>query len=427
MKVAIIGFGREGQSLYAFLKRHSTWKKAELWILDADPLVKTPPGARATKGAAYLSNLAAFDYAFRSPGIPYNLPEFRTARKAGVRFSSATRLFFDLCPGKIIGVTGSKGKTTTATLIYKMLKAGGKKTVLAGNIGLPMLEVLPRIDSSTWVVLELSSFQTQDLEQSPRLGVLLDIFPEHQDAHGSLQEYYRAKQNLIAHQRPADRTFYFSHNPTTARLASTSPGRKIAVTEKTFFLFSEQELKMKGRPAFRNAVMAAAVAEAAGVPARTIRRIALAFPGVVHRLEFVRKLKTKNGSISFYNDSASTNPTTSANAVISFRGIPNTVIVGGYDKNLSFAPLKKALARSSTALVVLFGANRKKILQSIRLCGVPIVEARSLGEAIKKAVRGVSRVPGEAAVILSPGAASFDMFRNYADRGDQFRTFAKRI
>lgn len=427
MKVAIIGYGREGRSLYSFLRRDPEFREADIWILDQDPRLKAPRGTRVRTGKNYLTGLKDFDLAFRSPGIPYNAPEFRAARKAGVVFSSATRLFFERCPGKTIGVTGSKGKTTTTTLLYRMLCAGKKKAVLAGNIGLPMLDALPRIDRSTWVVLELSSFQAQDMEQSPEIGVLLDIFPEHQDAHGSLREYYCAKQNLILHQRAGDRTFYFSHNPTTARLARGSQGKKIPVGENGFTLFSANELKMKGLPAFRNTIMAAEVARAVGVSAGAIRKTARSFPGVAHRLELVRTLRSGPGRVSFYNDSASTNPMTSANAVSSFRGTPNALIAGGHDKNLDFAPLRKALRGSSTAFVVLFGANRKKILRSIRPSGVHTAQASSLRDAVRKAFREMRRVPGEAAVILSPGAASFDMFRNYADRGEQFRAAVRAL
>ena len=208
LKIGILGFGREGKSALRYLKRSSQFKNSKIEILDK----KINPN--------YLNNLGRFDIIFRSPGVPYNLPELKKARKdgvyprtergaggskkikktprsgAGVYFSSVTRLFFENYKGKIIGITGTKGKGTTSTLLYEMLKAEGRRVFLAGNIGKSAIDFLVKYGDYPLAVLELSSFQLQDLDMSPSVAVILDIFPDHQDAHSNLREYYEAKENI---------------------------------------------------------------------------------------------------------------------------------------------------------------------------------------------------------------------------------------
>ncbi|MGB9608786.1 MAG: Mur ligase family protein, partial [Minisyncoccia bacterium] len=196
---------------------------------------------------------------FRSPGIPYNLKEIRQAKKNGVLISSATKLFFEKIKGKtknIIGVTGTKGKGTTTTLIYKILKAAKKDVILAGNIGKPAINFLNKIKKNTFVVLELSSFQLQDLNQSPPIAVILDIFPDHQDTHKSLSEYFNAKKNICRWQNKNDLVFYFKNIPLSKKIAWVSQGKKISVDENKIKIFSSNDLKIKGEHNFKNAVMA---------------------------------------------------------------------------------------------------------------------------------------------------------------------------
>lgn len=422
--IAILGFGREGRSIYDFLRKHPKHRKAEIWVLDRNTELTVPRGAKKQLGSDYLANLDRFAYIFRSPGIPLTLSELRAAAKKGVQISSSTRLFFEAAQKNgvlLIGVTGSKGKTTTSTLLSTMFKADKKKVLLAGNIGIPMLELLPKLKRGSWAILELSSFQLQDLDRSPHLAAVLDVFPEHQDAHGSLREYYLAKSNIARFQKKSDSVFYFPHNPVTRRVAAVGQGKKIRVTEKGFDLFRSDELHLPGIHMFRNAVMAATVARAAGINEQAIRRAALEFKGVEHRLEFVVEKPTSRGSISFFNDSASTNPSSSASAVLAFSARSHILIAGGYDKNLDYAPLATALKQAKTKLVILMGANRSKIHDAIGSASIPSCFAEDLTEAVLLAQRTAQDLPDNVAVIFSPGAASFDMFKNYADRGEQFR------
>ena len=441
MTIAILGFGREGQSLLKFLQRPTTrrnlaklipalksWGAAKptIWILDKDPNLKIPRGLKSVLGKEYLDRLEQFDLIFRSPGISYRHKSIERALRLGKTVSSATKLFFDAADkigAQIIGVTGSKGKTTTATLIYEMLKSAKLNAHLGGNMGRPALDLLPKLKRKSWVVLELSSFQLQDLHVSPPIAVLLDVFPEHLDFHRSLAEYYAAKGNICRFQTAGNKAFYLGHNPITSWLAGTCKGQRIEVTERDFNLFTPADMQIRGQHHFRNAVIAARVAAALGVKTEIIQQTIRRFRGVVHRQEIVRETKGREGIIRWINDSASTNPHTAAAAVNAFRGTPHVLIAGGQDKNLDYRPLTETLRRSlDTKLVVLLGANREKIARSLAGLPIHVVQVKNLRAAAEQAYRAIKKEPGEEKVILfSPGATSFDMFKNYAERGEQFK------
>lgn len=400
MKIAILGFGREGKSILKFLKKAPQYKKAKIAILDKKD------------GPDYLENLNSFELVFRSPGVPYNLPEIQIALKAGVKFSSATKLFFELCPAKIIGVTGTKGKGTTSTLIHEILKKSGKQTLLAGNIGLSPLEILPKINAKTLVVLELSSFQLQDLEKSPDIAVITEVFPDHLDAHKDLTEYLEAKSNICRRQANTGAVFYFSDNQPGAKIASLCAGKKIPV-------HAPNNLN-------KNRVLAAVVAKYLGCPEKTILATIENFPGLEHRLE----LATKKGMVRFYNDSASTNPNTTAAAVSTLTAeMPVIIIAGGKDKNLDYTPLAQELTKHRDRIesLILFGENKAKISNAMRDLRLPIEQVRDLKAAAEIAYKTAKEMDSPVAILLSPGAASFDMFEDYADRGRQFKKIVRKL
>lgn len=404
MKIAILGFGREGKSLLRFLKKSPKYKEAEIEILDQKD------------GPDYLKSLSRFDLAFRSPGVPYNLPEIQSAIKNGVAFSSLTKLFFDLCAVPIIGVTGTKGKGTTSTLIYQILKRVGRKVLLAGNIGKPALEILPKIDKNTSVILELSSFQLQDLRKSPQVAVITELFPDHMDIHKNMAEYLGAKTNICRHQKKSDVVFYFANNKLSGEMAFESIGKKIAVV-------APDTLE-------KNRVLASTVARYLGCPENIIQKTLKKFRGLEHRLEFVREI---NG-IRFYNDSASTNPQTTA-AAISSLATNNSLagqaqlilIAGGKDKNLDYQPLADAIQKSGQVkLVVLIGENKEKIKQALPHAEAPLMDAKRLELAVKAAYEKAKSLSNQVTnslitILFSPGAASFDMFKDYADRGEKYK------
>ncbi len=494
MKIAILGFGKEGQSVFNFLKRTKKFRNDEIWILDQNPDAKVPRDVSFSVGrGAFRILLPSFDLAFRSPGIPYNLPELRRARRTGTKFSSATKLFFEVInhfpPSTlhapiIIGITGTKGKGTTATILYNILKKAGERVFLAGNIGTSALDILPELESGvrgqgsgkkTFVILELSSFQLQDLDVSPPIAVVTDVFPDHQDSHKNLAEYYGAKAHIARRQKKSDTIFFFAQSRESRRIGEKSPGKKIPVDPYAPYSAElgdkiRNAIRIPGEHNFKNAAMAATVARHLGAPESVIIKTIASFRGMEHRLEFVKKIMVlpirraqgKNKSaIYFYNDSASTNPHTAAAAIKAFQGqgsgvmghgsgvrgqgekkkwvkksvthdsCPSTqiLIAGGQDKNLNYAPLARALKNSNTKLVVLVGENKNKINKAIRGQGsrvkgqVKIQFAKNFEEAVHRAYRSVvTHDPCPMThIIFSPGAASFDMFKNYADRGKKFK------
>jgi UDP-N-acetylmuramoylalanine--D-glutamate ligase len=406
-KVSILGFGREGKSLLKFLKKHPKYRGAKIEILDQ------------VRNKNYLKNLKSFDLVFRSPGVPYNLPEIQKAIKARVKFSSATKLFFDLCPAPIIGITGTKGKGTTSTLLYQILKKCGRKVFLAGNIGKPALDILNKVNKKDLVILELSSFQLQDLQKSPHVAVVTDVFPDHLDAHKNMKEYVDAKTNIARHQKKSDIIFYFQDNPLSSQIAKKSPGTKIGITGEPFGLK-------------KNYVLAATVAAYLNCPTEKIFHTIKNFKGVEHRLELVREI----GGVRFYNDSASTNPQTAAAAISSLSSphFPLVLIAGGKDKNLDYKPLAEAIKTSGNVKkIILIGENKEKIrasLERIKNKELRIKNTADLESAVKLAYNFARKfiIRNSCFVILfSPGSASFDMFKDYADRGEKFKEIVRRL
>jgi len=435
MLIAILGFGNENKALFNFLKKDKAYKNAEFWILDKNENLKIPKRAKSILGPNYLKNLNNFDIIFRSPGVPYNLKELIKARKNGIQISSAIKLFFEKASKKtknIIGITGTKGKSTTSTLIYKILKNAQKNVFLGGNIGKSPLNYLNKINKNTFVVLELSSFQLQDLKQSPHIAVVLDIFPDHQDAHKSLKEYFEAKSNICKYQNKNDFVFYFKNNTITKNIAQKGLGKKIAVDEKNFNLFSINDLKIKGIHNFKNAAIASEVCLYLGISKNIILKTVKNFKGLEHRLEFVRKIKVnKNQFIEFYNDSASTNPGASLAAIKAFPQKPKIIILGGKDKNLDYIPLALAIKKLEKEIpyILLFGENKNKIYKSLKKANIKskIIFKNNLKEIINetknigtKFLNKNSNIK-EFIVIFSPASTSFDMFLNYKQRGEAFK------
>ncbi|MCL5262044.1 MAG: UDP-N-acetylmuramoyl-L-alanine--D-glutamate ligase [Patescibacteria group bacterium] len=421
MKLAILGFGREGRALKIYLQKK--YPKEKIAVLDK----KIDPD--------YLRRLGGRRIVFRSPGVPFNLPEIQKALKKGTKFSSSTRIFFDEVrraqKGLIVGITGTKGKGTTSTLLYKILKAAGKDVYLAGNIGTPALRILPKLKKNSVSILELSSFQLQGLQASPDIAAVLDVFPDHMDIHKTSREYIDAKAEIAKHQKKSDTVFFNKDNRVSATISRKSRGKKIPVSEKDFKLFGPADLRIAGPHNFKNAVMAAEIGLYLGVKSETIRRVVRRYRGLPYRLELVKEIKKDGKSIAVYNDSASTNPQTTAAAVKAF-GDPMILIAGGKDKNLDYAPLAKALRHSSAREIVLFGENRAKIKKAIEGIGIKTVFVpdleKALDEALMAARKRLSFVArGRVVIVFSPGATSFDMFKDYVDRGRKFSELGAKL
>ena len=429
LKIAILGFGKEGQSTLKYLEKTRAFKNAEIWICDKNKGLKIPARYHKKLGENYLTELHKFDIVFRSPGIPYLHPEIQNAKRAGTIISSATKLFFAEIyslknPPKIIGITGSKGKGTTSTLIAKILSESGEKVILAGNIGRPMLDALSKVHNAEIIVLELSSFQLQDLLFSPHIAVVLDIFPDHLDHHKHVREYVNAKVNIGKFQKRSDMIFYFANKHGSQAIAKKSPAQKISV------LPTSQGLH-------KNYDMAISVTRKLGVSEKTIKKAILNFHGLEHRLEHVRTLqqhtdKLKNVGISFYNDSAATNPEATAAAIRTLttnnqKLITNVIlIIGGRDKGLPYKPLIQAAKESKNLkFIFLIGENKHTLKRALTNKKYQIITHKTLADAVKHAYKSaqllVTNYQLPVTVLFSPASTSFDMFKNYAERGKIFK------
>jgi UDP-N-acetylmuramoylalanine--D-glutamate ligase len=360
-KVAILGWGINGLDAYKFLIKQN----AQITILDQDKKIDLSKvdknNVELILGEDYLKNgLKKFDYVFRAPGVYRYKSEMVDVEGQGVRVTSAVKLFFELCPAKIIGVTGTKGKGTTASLIYQILKTDGKDVHLAGNIGKPLLELLPKLKKTTWVVLELSSFQLIDLTKSPHISVVLNITEDHLDWHKDKNEYVESKLNIVKYQKKNDfavlnydyatsktfskktkaKVFYFSKEKTVGGAYVKNGKIILDIGIKKYLIGETKKLKLRGSHNWENVCAAVLAARLTGAGISSIKKGVFSFKGLEHRLKLVRKY---NG-ISFYDDSFSTNPQTTIAAIKSFTE-PITLILGGSDKGLDYSELVNELGK----------------------------------------------------------------------------------
>lgn len=450
-KVAVLGLGVEGEDVVRFLLAK---KATDVTVFDRKPAAELGPiyqelqdkGIIFELGPEYLrAGLKNFEIIFRSPAFKLTMPELAAAKKAGVTITSDTKLFFELCPAKIIGVTGTKGKGTTATLIYEILKAAGplrreasKKVYLAGNIGQPMLALLPKLTKKDWVVLELSSFQLQDLDVSPHIAVVLFITSEHLDYHKDTAEYVAAKANIVRHQAKSDFIVLNADNSTAMSFAKFTPAQKYYfsrrkkvrggyVADHQIYLLGKtvgetKNLKLLGVHNWENVTAAITAAHLAGAPLPAIKEAVFSFAGLKHRLELVKTIK----GISFYNDSFSTTPETAIAAIRSFDR-PTTLIAGGSDKGSDYTALGQEIAKGQVRVLILIGQmanNIQKVVLKAGYQGKIILWPGKMAEIV---ARALSETAKGGVVLLSPACASFDMFKNYKDRGNQFKKYVQNL
>lgn len=422
MKIAILGYGVEGASVYDYY--HTQFPDARFVIYDnkQEPKNKLPPGVEFVGGVKDFKGITA-DLAVKTPAIAPWL--------VGVtgEVTTMTREFMKRCPAPIIGVTGSKGKGTTASLIKSILDAAGKKTWLVGNIGVGAFDVLDQIATDDIVVYELSSFQLWDADVSPHIAVVLGIEPEHLDVHRDMDDYVSAKANIARHQTANDIVIYNASNEYAASIATQSAAQKIAYPHDQYahiqgqsFYYGEQELcpintvKIPGAHNLENACAAIAAVWPWVQDGVVIAQGLGAFTGLPHRLKFVRET---NG-ISYYDDSIGTTPGSAIAALHAFAE-PKVMILGGSDKGSTYEHLAAEMAKSNVRHTFLIGSEAPKIQAAIEATGVSdftnLGTLVTMGEVVGAAQAAAK--PGDV-VILSPACASFDMFRNYADRGDQF-------
>ncbi len=403
-KVAILGWGVDTQDVEPWLRG----KGAEITILDE----KDNPEA--------FSSLENYEVLVRAPGVYRYRPEIVEAEKKGIIVTSKIKIFFDETPTKnIIGVTGTKGKGTTATLTHHMLKAAGKDVYLGGNMGKGVFSFFDLLRPESWVVLELSSFQLIDLDKSPHIAVVLMVTADHLDWHADVNEYVDAKSQITKHQGPDDFSIFNNQYLNSVKIGTIGQGKKIAISREDW----KGPMRIRGEHNRENMAAAATVAKIVGVGDEVINKVASDFKGLEHRLEEIGQV---NG-VTYYDDSISTTPETAIAAIQAFSE-PMVLILGGSDKGADFTNLGKVIVESKNIkAVILMGLMAEKIKAAIvtNKAKTKIFEgAKSMAEVVEQAK---SVATSGDVVVLSPACASFDMFKNYKDRGEQFKDEVKKL
>ncbi len=417
MRIAIAGFDVEGRASAEYFAN----KGAEVTVLDNKTDIDVPPEFEKRLGDDCFNDVAEFDLVVRTPSL--NPKKIASTKKV----TTATKEFFANCPAPIIGVTGTKGKGTTCTLISEMLTTAGKRAHLVGNIGVPALGELSKISPDDFVVFELSSFQLWDLDVSPHIAVVLMIEPDHLDTHDSPDDYLAAKANIVRYQTNEDMVIHHPSNALVAELIKVSPAKKfpyqteqgahiqagsIVIDGQT--VCAVDEVGLLGEHNLENICAAITAVWQLTQDVSAIAEVVKSFTG----LPFHTELVYEKGGVKYFNDSFSTAP---AAAVAATRAVPGAkiVIYGGYNKGADLMPIAEVAKTESVKKVLLIGQTAPIIAKHMQSVGFSSYEIMTGDFAATVARAAELAKPGDS-VVLSPGCASFDMFKNYKDRGEAF-------
>ena len=448
-KVALCGLGVSNLPLVNLFYD----KKIDLTICDSrkkedllDMLEKIKgKSIRLRLGEDYLKNLDV-DVIFRTPGLKFYKEELIDARERGIVVTSEMEVFFDLCPCKIVAITGSDGKTTTTTIISEMLKAEGKRVFLGGNIGSPLLPKIEAIEEDDVAVVELSSFQLISMRKGPDIAVITNISPNHLDIHKDMAEYIDAKKNIISHQNAFSLAVLNEDNETTKRLETYVRGRKrffsrknelkngayindhgniyMSVNGDKTYIMNKKDIKLPGNHNIENYLAAISALWGYVKPCNMIK-VAKNFGGVEHRIEFVREVN----KVKYYNDSIASSPTRVIRGILSLYDKKIILISGGYDKKIPFDELGPVVV-DKVKLLILMGQTADKIYDSVVNSshydkGKPeIIKVKNMEEAVNIAYKSAKE--GDI-VSMSPACASFDAYRNFMDRGNHFKNLVNKL
>ena len=452
-KVAVIGLGVSNIPLIDYLhdlKSNVTFFDGrEIDEIDKNIIDKIVNyGMSFSFGRGYLEKLVGFDIIFRSPSCLPTVPELEKEAQRGAIITTEVEMVIELCPCLVIGITGSDGKTTTTTLISEIIKEDGKNCFLGGNIGTPLFTRIHEMQPEDIVVLELSSFQLMNMKISPKISVITNITPNHLNIHADMEEYVEAKKNIFKYQDKDGLVILNYDNEITRKCAEEAPGKvvffsskdknvngylvdtddgKIKLSENGLrkHVFDTKNMKLRGVHNFENA-SCAIVATKDLVKKESIDRVLTEFKGVEHRLELVKETKNR---IKWYNDSVSSSPTRTIAGLNAFSFKNIILIAGGYDKNLDYEVLAKPILDNCKALVLL-GQTSDKIEKAVlkeqkrSKSDLKIYKCKSLNQAVQ--IANEIAIKGDI-ILFSPASASFDMFKNFAERGEIFKQYVKEI
>ncbi len=446
-KTAIIGLGVSNIPLLDYLyklgAKITVFDNRTIDEIDKNILDKiTDRNIEFSFGKNNLSKLVGYEIIFRSPTCRPDTNELVKESERGAIITSEIEMLMELCPGTTIGITGSDGKTTTTSLIYEIIKKQGYNCYLGGNIGIPLFNKIDEMKPEDIVILELSSFQLMGISVSPRIAVITNISPNHLDVHKSYEEYIEAKKNIFKNQDENGVVILNYDNQITRQCEKEVKGKvvffskeqklsdgvvldneviKVCQNKLRRHLLNTKDLMLKGQHNYENAC-AAVAATLSLVDAEQQIEAIQNFRGVKHRLEFVKEID----GVKWYNDSIGTSPTRTIAGLNSFEE-KIVLIAGGYDKHLDYTPIAKPILEKVSTLI-LMGQTASKIKNAVQEKmldeGIEIYECDTLKEAVDVAKKTAQK--GEI-VLFSPASASFDMYKNFEERGDKFKSIVNSL
>ena len=434
--ILILGFGTEGQATYEFLRKR--WPTKPLSIADRRKLDEFPddiarrlqddPAVMLNFGPRYLDSADGYNCTviIKTPGIPASTEAIVRACKAGCKLTSHSQIFLSNYPReKVIGVTGTKGKSTTTALIHHILICSGIPAELVGNIGQPPLARIDAVSNDTYFVHEFSSHQLAEIETSPHIAVLLNIVPEHLDYYASFEEYVAAKENITRFQTPDDFLIFAADYPIPTAIAQKSKAalRPISANDRIEDILPPSEIPLRGKFNVQNVMAAIAAAKLCGAQPPSIREAVRTFEALPHRLEPVGTYK----GITFYDDSIATVPDATLAALEALGSDVQTLLLGGHERNLDFTQFGERLPANVKTLI-LFPPTGVRIWRAIEAHSKNSVLpetffVRDMEQAVKIAYQ---RTEQGKICLLSPASPSFGTFKDYRERGDLFKAFVRK-
>ncbi|MFH1180925.1 MAG: UDP-N-acetylmuramoyl-L-alanine--D-glutamate ligase [bacterium] len=406
-KIVILGFGREGKDTLLFLKK--LFPKKKIGIADQK------------FGKDYLDKIGDYDVIIKSPGIPFKILRTPDVR----RITTQTEIFFDNCPGQIVGITGTKGKSTTASLCCAVLKSGGLKVHLVGNIGKPVLNLLFSATPKDIYVYELSSFQLTNLKKSPHIAVLLNIYQEHLDYYRNFKEYINAKTNITRYQKEGDFLVYNSENKLVKEIAKKSKtelSQKAKAKKRIKFSSPAKKIAIKGDYYDLDKNAARAVGKIFKIPEAKMEKAIKNFKPLPHRLELVGTFR----GITFYNDSLATIPEAVISALTLLSDKVETIFLGGFDRGLNFDELARKVLKSKIKNIILFPGSGQRISEEIKKINKNAAIKSFFTDSMKEAVKLAYHHTQKGKIcLLSCASPSFGLFKDYKERGNLFKKYVK--
>lgn len=423
-KILILGLGKEGTDNYLALRKLFPEKllgiadKLEFKNFDKkiQGILKKDKNLKLYLNKNYLNSLKNYELIIKTPGI--NVKTIKPFLKKEIEIISQTDIFFKYCPGKIIGVTGTKGKGTTCSLIYKILKKAGLNAHLIGNIGKPVFQTLLRAKTNDIFIYELSCHQLQGLKKSPHIAVFLNLYPDHLDYYKNFKEYYKTKESIFKYQTKKDYLIFNSKQKILRDIVKKSKAKKIPIKDINVRKIKKDVFKNLNLLDLEASILVAKILK---ISEKNIRQAIKSFKSLDHRLEFVGKYK----GIKFYNDSFATIPEATIFAINTLENV-KTLILGGSEKGkIDFSNLAREILKNKIENLIFFPSTGRKIWQEVLSLNKKLPKkffVKSMSDAVKITYKHTSK---KSICLLSPACASFSIFKNYKERGNLFKKYVK--